>query len=257
MKVLTFLYGIVCYAAFFVTFLYAAGFIGNLLVPKGIDSGEEAGLLNALLVNGLLLTVFAVQHSLMARPAFKKWWTGIVGKAAERSTYVLFSSLALLLLFWFWVPVKTVVWEVQDVMLRNIITAVYLLGLTIVFLSSFMINHFDLFGLKQVYENMVGKNPEEPTFTTNYLYGLVRHPIMLGFLIMLWAAPTMSVGHFFFTVGGTLYIYIAVKYLEERDLRKMIGAQYEDYQRRVPMFIPFTKRKPQAPKGVEVGSTTN
>lgn len=241
MKVLTFLYGIISYVIFLGSFSYAAGFIGNMVVPKTIDTGEEIGLFSALLINALLLTVFAVQHSLMARPAFKQRWTKIVGKSAERSTYVLFSSLALILLYYFWQPVQTVVWEVETEMIRNIMIGLYFLGLLIVLLSTFMINHFDLFGLKQVYENLIGKKSEEPRFTTNYLYQLVRHPIMLGFLIVVWAAPTMTIGHLFFTIMVTLYIYIAVRFLEERDLKKLHGETYKEYQRNVPMLIPFTK----------------
>lgn len=175
----------------------------------------------------------------MARPAFKAWWIKIVGKAGERSTYVLFSSLALILLFWQWIPIKTVIWEVRNETISLALTGLFLVGLSVVLLSTFMINHFDLFGLKQVYENMLGKKPVDPQFATKYFYGLVRHPIMLGFLIMLWAVPKMTVGHLFFSIGATVYIFIAVKYLEEKDLRDMIGQQYIDYQKKVPMLIPF------------------
>lgn len=239
MKVFTFVYGIIAYAIFFVTFLYAAGFMGNLLVPKDIDTGIDTTIFYASMVNTLLLTIFAIQHSLMARPAFKAWWTKIIGKAAERSTYVLFSSFALILLFWKWIPIKNVVWEVQNPTISAAITGIFLLGLVVVLLSTFMINHFDLFGLKQVYENLIGRKPKELAFTTNYFYGLVRHPIMLGFLIMLWAVPKMSLGHPFFSLGSTAYIFIAVKYLEEKDLQKIIGEKYTDYKKKVPMLIPF------------------
>ena len=239
MKVLTFIYGVIAYALFFATFLYAAGFMGNLVVPKDIDTGADVAVFQAFMVNTLLLTVFAVQHSLMARPAFKEWWTKIIGKAGERSTYVLFSSLALILLFWQWKPIKDVIWEVRSEVVSQALTGLFLVGLLVVLLSTFMINHFDLFGLKQVYENLVGKTAKAQAFTTKYFYGLVRHPIMLGFLIMLWAVPKMTLGHLFFSVGSTAYIFIAVKYLEEKDLRKMIGEQYVDYQKKVPMLIPF------------------
>lgn len=239
MKVLTFIYGIIAYALFFATFLYAAGFMGNLIVPKDIDTGIDASVFQAFMVNTLLLSVFAVQHSLMARPAFKAWWTKIIGEAGERSTYVLFSSLALILLFWQWIPIKEVIWEVKNETISQALTGLFLVGLLVVLLSTFMINHFDLFGLKQVYENLVGKQPRETAFTTKYFYGLVRHPIMLGFLIMLWAVPTMTLGHLFFSMGSSAYIFIAVKYLEEKDLRKMIGKDYENYQKKVPMLIPF------------------
>ena len=239
MKVITFVYGVLCYAAFFVVFLVVTFFMANLFVPKTIDSGAEIGMLPALGINALLLTLFAIQHSVMARPAFKAWWTKIIGKAAERSTYVLFSSLALALLVWQWQPVKTVVWQIENETLATAVLGLFFLGNGIVFLSSFMINHFDLFGLKQVYENLIGKKPEGQHFTTNYLYQIVRHPIMLGFLIMLWAAPTMTVGHLFFSIGGTAYIYVAVKYFEEKDLRNALGDQYVEYQKKVPMLIPF------------------
>lgn len=239
MKVLTFIYGVVSYAIFFATFLYVAGFMGNLVVPKNIDTGIDTTVFHAFMVNTLLLAVFAVQHSLMARPAFKAWWKKIIGKAGERSTYVLFSSLALILLCWQWIPIKPVIWEVQNEVVRQALTGLFLVGILIVLLSTFMINHFDLFGLKQVYENLVGKQPQETAFTTRYFYGLVRHPIMLGFLIMLWAVPTMTLGHLFFSIGSSVYIFIAVKYLEEKDLRNMIGKDYENYQKKVPMLIPF------------------
>ena len=239
MKAITFIYGIIAYFIFFATFLYAAGFMGNQLVPKDIDTGPETSMTSALIINALLLSVFAVQHSLMARPAFKEWWVKLVGKAGERSTYVLFSSLALILLFWKWQPIKSTIWEVENETLRLVLTGVFLVGLLVVLLSTFMINHFSLFGLKQVYQNMMNQKETEEPFTTRFFYAFVRHPIMLGFLIMLWAVPTMTLGHLFFSIGSTLYIFIAVKYLEEKDLRNMIGKKYEDYQKKVPMLIPF------------------
>ncbi len=239
MKLLTFLYGIVSYIVFFLTFLYTAGFIANFFVPKSIDTGAESSLGTALLINTLLLSVFAIQHTIMARPGFKQWWTKIIGTAAERSTFVLFSSLALILLYWQWRPIKTIVWEVEDEMFRNIITGIYIFGLLVVLLSTFMINHFDLFGLKQVYENLTGKISSKSDFKTGYFYGLVRHPIMTGFLIMFWAAPTMTIGRLFFAIVTSLYIFIAVKYLEEKDLLNTFGEQYSDYKKKVPMLIPF------------------
>lgn len=240
-KLLVFIYGILAYLVFFVAFLYAIGFVGNLMVSKSIDSGEETTLLQALLINSLLLSVFAIQHSVMARPAFKKWITGIISPAIERSTYVLLSSLALLLLYWKWQPMKTMIWEVENQTITLAITGVFLLGWLVVFLSSFMINHFELFGLKQIFDNWKDKQTSNPKFQTNYLYKIVRHPIMLGFLIAFWAAPIMTAGHLLFSVMTTVYILIAVKYLEEKDLLKSIGKQYEEYQKEVPMIIPFTK----------------
>ena len=225
MKVLTFIYGVIAYAMALTTLLYGVGFLGNFIVPKDIDAGVETTVSHAFLINTLLLTVFAVQHSLMARPQFKQWWTKIVGTAGERSTYLVFSSLALILLFSQWIPIKDIIWEVSSETISKAITGLYITGFLNLLASTFMINHFDLFGLKQVYENLIGKKSAAPTFTTNYLYALVRHPLMLGFLIMLWAVPKMTLGHLFFSVGGSMYIFIAVKYLEEKDLREMLGQQ--------------------------------
>lgn len=240
-KTIGFLFGLIAYAAFFGTILYAIGFVGNLLVPKGIDTGAESPFFQALLINSLLLGLFAVQHSLMARPAFKAWWTRIIGTTIERSMYVLLSSLTLLFLFWQWQPVATVIWKVDQPVLAGILYGIYGVGWATVFLASFMINHFELFGLKQVFENFRNKSYRESTFQTNFLYKIVRHPIMLGFLIAMWATPVMTVGHLIFSLATTGYIFIAVKYLEERDLKKIHGKTYEQYQQRVPMLIPFTK----------------
>jgi len=239
MKTITFLYGIIAYILFLATFLYAIGFMGNMIVPKDLNTGTEAGLGYTILINVLLLGVFAIQHTIMARPKFKEWWTKLIGTAAERSTFVLFTCAALALLFWQWIPIKNVIWNVEGEMLRQVITGIFFLGVLVVLLSTFMINHFDLFGLKQVYENVTGKSAKEQIFTTNYLYAFVRHPIMLGFLIMLWAIPTMTAGHLLFSVVTSLYIFIGVKYFEEKDLRNALGEKYEEYQKKVPMLIPF------------------
>lgn len=242
-KTAIFLFGIMAYVTFLMTFLYAIGFVGNYAVPKSIDSGDEASLLNSILINALLLSVFAIQHSVMARPAFKEKWLRIVPKAMERSIYVLLSSLALVLLFWLWKPIKLVVWEVDNQILGYVLIGIFFIGWLIVLLSTFMINHFELFGLQQIYNNLKNKSSNPLMFKANFFYGIVRHPIMLGFLIAFWATPTMTVGHLLFSIMTTLYIYVAVKYLEEKDLRKFIGSEYEAYQRQVPMFIPFTKKK--------------
>lgn len=240
-KSIIFLYGVLAYLIFLISFLYAIGFLGNFIVPKSIDSGIESPLVQSIFINLILLSVFALQHSIMARPAFKKWWTSITDSASERSTYVLLSSLALLLIYWQWQPIKTVVWDVENETLAFILKALFFIGWLIVLLSTFMINHFELFGLKQIFDNFKNKQPQSPLFQVNFFYKIVRHPIMLGFLIAFWATPTMTVGHLLFTVVTTLYILIAVKYLEEKDLRKTLGKKYEEYQEKVPMLVPFTK----------------
>ena len=241
-KSIIFIYGIVAYCIFLVAFLYAIGFVGNLLVPKTIDSGVEPTLLKAVLTNIILLSVFALQHSIMARPKFKAWFTSIFSKAMERSTYVLLSSLALLLVYWQWQPITTLVWQTENTVPSIILTGLFFLGWLIVLLSTFMINHFELFGLAQIYNNLKNRQTANPKFQTNYFYKLVRHPIMLGFLIAFWATPVMTLGHLLFSIVTTLYIFVAVKFLEERDLRKIIGEEYETYQKEVPMIIPFAKK---------------
>lgn len=242
-KLLVFLYGIVAYGFFLTWFLYAVGFIGNFAVPKSIDSGPAVPFWQALWVDELLLGLFALQHSVMARPAFKRWWTRIIDPVLERSTYVLLSSLALFLLFWQWQPLPAVIWKVDNQIAVTLLTATYFFGWLVVLLSSFMINHFDLFGLKQVFNHMVGRQDQGMTFKTSFFYTIVRHPIMLGFLIVFWAAPVMTLGHLIFSLTNTVYILIAVKFLEERDLLNSLGTDYAVYKQRVPMLIPFTGRQ--------------
>jgi protein-S-isoprenylcysteine O-methyltransferase Ste14 len=241
-KTLAFLYGIVAYLVFLVAFLYAIGFAGNLWVPKNIDSGTDPGLLNALLVDASLLGLFALQHSVMARPAFKAWWTRIVSPAIERSTYVLLASLILILLYWQWRPMQQVIWRAESTTTIRLIYSVYFLGWAIVFFSTFMINHFELFGLKQIYDNFKQQPPQGGKFKQIFFYKVVRHPIMLGFIIAFWAAPTMTMGHLVFAIATTLYILIAVKFFEERDLMKAHGEDYAAYKAKVPMIVPFTAR---------------
>ena len=235
-----FLYGVACYLLFFFTFLYAIGFVGNVFVPKAIDTGVPGPFGEALLINALLLGVFAVQHSVMARPGFKKWWTQFVPRPVERSTYVLLASLALVLLFWQWRPMTDIVWDIENDMVRNLVWALFALGWVTVLLTTFMINHFDLFGLRQVYLYLRQTRYTELPFQLNFLYRIVRHPLMLGFLIAFWSAPTMTVGHLVFTLATTGYILIAIQ-LEERDLVKFHGKDYEEYKKRVSMILPIPK----------------
>jgi protein-S-isoprenylcysteine O-methyltransferase Ste14 len=242
-KAIILIYGALAYIIFLIAFLYAIGFVGNIIVPKSIDSGSETTLFSSILINVILLSVFAVQHSIMARPAFKNWFTTIINPAMERSTYILLSSLCLLLIYWQWQPITTVVWKAENDIVIIVLKGIFYLGWLIVLLSTFMINHFELFGLAQIFDNLKNKQTANPKFQTNYLYKIVRHPIMLGFIIAFWATPAMTVGHLLFALVTTIYIFIAVKYLEEKDLRKFIGEKYETYQKEVPMIIPFTKNK--------------
>ena len=241
-RVLAFIYGLLCYLVFFVTFLYAIGFVGNLLVPKSIDSGAAAPVEQALIINVLLLGVFAVQHSLMARPFFKRWWTKLVPRAVERSTYVLFASSALLLLYWQWRPIPQTVWAIESEIGRALVYGLFFIGWGIVFLGTFMINHFDLFGLRQVYLYINSKDYKELGFRTPFFYRFLRHPIMLGFIIAFWSAPTMTLGHLLFAAATTAYILIAIQ-LEEHDLTRHFGEPYREYRQRTPMLIPRPPRQ--------------
>lgn len=236
-RVSVFLYGTISYLIFFGTFLYACGFVGNLFVPKSMDSGATAPLGQALLINTLLLGLFAVQHSVMARPVFKKWITRFIPKAAERSTFVLLASLCLILMFWQWQPLGGVVWQVENPAGQAILYTLFAAGWLTVLIATFMINHFDLFGLRQVYLYLRGIEYKPLNFGTPLFYRYVRHPLYLGFMVGFWATPTMTITHLVFAVATTAYMLIAIQ-LEERDLVHEHGDSYLRYREEVPMIIP-------------------
>jgi protein-S-isoprenylcysteine O-methyltransferase Ste14 len=240
-KALAFFYGIVAYVLFVVSFVYAIGFVGNFVVPKSIDSGTVIGTWTALIIDAVLLTLFAVQHSGMARRGFKRWLTRVIPEPVERSTYVLCASLVLLLLYALWRPIPNAMWNVTNPTGVMVLWALFGLGWAIVFISTFMIGHFDLFGLKQVWLNMAGRTRPADSFRTPAFYKIVRHPIMAGFFVAFWAAPFMSAGHLLFAIATTGYIILAVQ-LEERDLVAAHGEQYLNYRKQVPAFVPIPKR---------------
>ena len=239
-RFIAFLYGLASYVVFFVTILYAIGFVSGLVVPKTIDTGTVVPLAEALVVNLLLMSVFAIQHSVMARKPFKRWWTRFVPASVERSTYVLFASLALVLLFWQWRPIPALVWQIADPQIAMAVTGLSLAGWVIVFTSTFLINHFELFGLHQVANNLAGRSMPVPRFRTPLYYQFVRHPIYLGFIIAFWAAPTMTAGRMLFAAVTTAYIVVGIL-LEERDLVDLFGDDYRRYKNRVSMLVPWRK----------------
>ena len=229
-RIIAFLYGIASYAFAFVTLLYAICFVSGFIAPKTIDSGAAGPIMEAVVVNLILMSIFAVQHSVMARPQFKEWWTRIVPKSVERSTYVLFASLALALLYWQWRPIPAVVWQIDNPEVAKAIMAVSLIGWFIVFTSTFLINHFELFGVHQVVNNLSGRPMPSPHFRTPLYYKFVRHPIYLGLIIAFWAAPVMTAGHLLFAAVTT-----------ERDLIDLFGDEYRRYRDRVSMLVPWRK----------------
>lgn len=235
-RISIFIYGVIAYAIFFATFLYSIGFVGGFLVPRTIDGAAQLPLTQALLIDIALLGLFAVQHSVMARPAFKRWWTRIIPEPAERSTYVLLSSLALIALFAFWQPLGGTIWEVQHPIGRAILYGLFGLGWSIVLVSTFLINHFDLFGLRQVWLYLRGREYAPLKFVTPGPYKHVRHPLYVGWFFAFWATPTMTATHLVFALATTAYILIAIQ-LEERDLVNDLDG-YADYRKRVPMLMP-------------------
>jgi methanethiol S-methyltransferase len=243
-RIIALLYGIVAYVIFFVTFLYAIGFVEDLVVPITIDGSAApapaAPLRQALIVNLILMSIFAVQHSVMARPQFKRWWTKFVPTSVERTTYVLLASLALALLIWQWQPMPAIVWQIADRQLAAAVMGLSFLGWLIVLTSTFLINHFELFGLHQVANNLSGRAMPALRFRTPLFYRFVRHPIYLGFIIAFWAAPTMTQGHLLFAAVTTAYIFVGI-WLEERDLVAVFGDDYRRYRQRVSMLVPWRR----------------
>jgi methanethiol S-methyltransferase len=235
-RVAALIYGLASYLVFSLSFAYTVAFIGNHWVPKSIDVGSESGLAQSILIDVVLLGVFAIQHSVMARPAFKRWWTTIIPASCERSTYVLISSLLLILILWQWRPIATTIWRVEGLP-AVILTAICWIGWLIALASTYLIDHLELFGLRQLLDALSGAAARVTSFKTPLLYGLVRHPLMLGFLLAFWATPHMTAGHLLFAVMMTAYILVGVR-LEERDLVAQFGATYEQYRQRVPMLMP-------------------
>ena len=236
-------YGILAYAVFFLTFIYSVLFVGNIYIPYPIDAASDASIISSIIINCILLSIFAVQHTVMARPKFKSFWTTIVPQQIERSTYVWLSNLTLIILFIFWQPIEMVIWDFQGNLFGIFLTAMFWFGWFVCLAATFMLDHFDLFGLKQVYFNLRKRKVNEMAFKEVLFYRLVRHPIMTGFIIGFWATPVMSLGHLLFAIATTGYIYVAVKYFEEKDLVKSIGPEYIKYQQRVGMLLPYVGKK--------------
>lgn len=240
-RLLGLMYGIVAYLLFFVTFLYAIAFVAGIGVPKTIDNGVTTSAALAVIIDLVLMSIFAIQHSVMARTGFKRWWTKIVSPALERSTYVLAATLALMLLMWQWRPLPAVVWHVENSTTATALLTLSAAGWAVVLLSTFLINHFELFGLHQVLNNLRGKQMPEARFRVPLFYKVVRHPIYLGFIIAFWATPMMTAGHLLFAAVTTAYIFVGIM-LEERDLVALFGDDYRRYRQRVGMIVPFTGR---------------
>ncbi len=240
-KVLAFVYGVLAYVLFLGTFLYAIAFVGNLGVPTSVDSGKPASTATAIVIDALLLGLFAVQHSVMARYAFKQRWTRVVSWHLERSTFVLAATLALALLLWQWRPLPAMIWDLRGTAMGSALSVLFWVGWGILLLSTFLIDHFELFGLEQVWLYVKGREFHRPDFKTPLFYQWVRHPLYLGFLIAFWSAPAMTVGHLIFSIATTGYLLVGI-YFEERDLVRAYGDAYLEYKRHVPMLIPIGRR---------------
>jgi protein-S-isoprenylcysteine O-methyltransferase Ste14 len=240
-RILSLCYGIVAYLIFVGAFLYAIGFVDGVVVPKTIDDGTTVPIAEAIAINLVLLTIFALQHSVMARQPFKRWWTTLIPASIERSTYVLLASLALILVFWQWRPIPTVIWQVESPAAASALLGLSLFGWLVVLLSSYMINHFELFGLQQVMHNLSGRKSSPTEFKTPFLYKFVRHPLYVGFIIAFWATPVMTSGHLLFAAVTTAYIFVGIM-LEERDLVAHFGPAYQQYREKVGMLMPMLRR---------------
>jgi protein-S-isoprenylcysteine O-methyltransferase Ste14 len=240
-RIAGFMFGVVAYLTFCAAFLYAVGFVSGMVVPKGIDDGTITPTIDAFVVNLLLLSLFAVQHSVMARKPFKQWWTQFVPQSVERSSYVLLASVALILLFWQWRPMPGIVWQVSDNAAATALQALSFAGWLLVLISTFLINHFELFGLRQVLAKLAGRSIPEASFKTPGIYKVVRHPLYLGFIVAFWATPVMTVGHLLFAAVTTAYIFVGI-FFEERDLIAQFGEEYRRYRAQVGMLIPFRRK---------------
>ncbi|MBI5762609.1 MAG: isoprenylcysteine carboxylmethyltransferase family protein [Planctomycetes bacterium] len=241
-RAIYFAYGTVCYVMFLAVFVYAVGFLGNAVVPRTINTGPSASLGMALAIDLALIALFGAQHSIMARPTFKRWWTKIVPQPIERSTYVFATNIVLALLFWQWRPMTGIVWNIESGPIRNAVWGLFIFGWALVFVSTLLLNHFELFGMRQVTLYLLGRPHTHLPFKVPMFYRHVRHPLYVGWIATFWATPTMTAGHLLFSAAMTVYILIAIR-LEERNLLEIHGSDYASYRKRVPMLIPLPIRR--------------
>jgi len=247
-RLIALLYGVVTYLVMFVTFLYLFGFLANMFVPKGVDDGAIVSTTVAMAINIGLILLFGLSHSIMARPGFKAWWTSFVPKSVERTTYVLVATLVMILLLWQWRPMTDVIWQANATWLQGSIWTLYLVGIVLLFASTFVIDHFDLFGLRQVVLNLLKKPYVPLNFKVTFFYKFVRHPLYVGWFLIFWATPMMTFGHLLLAIGMSAYILIAIRY-EERDMVGYFGETYKAYQSKVPMLIPRLGKVHETVKG--------